>query len=73
MSNEPKWPFVEIADRPVDASRSRPVDRYLSLVKVAGALTVGPPFGVTPFGVGHAFWGHGHAFWGQTPITKPHP
>jgi cytochrome c peroxidase len=40
MSNEPKWPFAEIADRPVASSSFRPVDRHLSWVKVAGALTV---------------------------------
>ena len=40
MGNEPKWRVAEAANRSGDTSRSRPVDRYLPWVKVAGALTV---------------------------------
>ncbi|MBK7237548.1 MAG: hypothetical protein IPI02_18685 [Sterolibacteriaceae bacterium] len=40
MGNEPKWRVAEAAGRSGDTSRSRPVDRYLPWVKVAGALTV---------------------------------
>ena len=40
MSNEPKWRFADTADGQGDTARSKPVDRHLSWVKAAGALTL---------------------------------
>lgn len=40
MANESKWRVAETADQSGDTLRSKPADRYLSCVKVAGALTI---------------------------------